>query len=150
MKKTIEATAVVFCLLFFLLSRPALAQEASQHKSGQMGQEEKPEQKMHKAKVGGWIHLADGLDVVRIKRLEREGPEFAILDLSEEKYEDFKETPKEFVNKYKIFSQPVRELKACCSSETTEKKEKASDKDPYVVVSHWPGSKATYATFPSY
>ena len=84
-----------------------------------------------------------------IKRREREGPEFAILDLSEEKYENFKETPKEFVNKYKIFSQPVRELKACCSSETTEKKEKAS-KDPYVVVSLWPGSKAMYASFPSH
>lgn len=97
-----------------------------------------------------WTDLGKGIKVARIQSLAYgKEPEFAILRLEETEFKKFQENPKEWVNdkRHHIFRNDVNEMKPCAPAQT--QKDPPSDADYfYVLISHWPGSRASYVTYP--
>ena len=63
---------------------------------------------------GQWTTLTPGVKLLRT--WENGGPEWpqvAILDLPQDVHEKFHDNPRDFVNKHKVFPQPVRKMGGC-------------------------------------
>ena len=103
-----------------------------------------------KEKTYDWTKVADGLWEAHISHFKKDAaeknkPEFAVLRLSSEKYEDFQKNRKEFLNKHQIFGAKVKKQELF-----TPPPEQAVDPEPgqyYVVVAHWPGSTAAVTVY---
>jgi hypothetical protein len=125
---------------------PVHAQEAAQEK--------KPASAPAKTKATKiWQRVADGVWEAKIPsfpydKKEEYKPEFAVIRLTPERYEEFKKDRKEFVNKHKIFDKEVK--KQDLFSETTPKKEDPDDSYWYLVVVHWPSSTAAITSYPGW
>jgi hypothetical protein len=60
-----------------------------------------------------WEHVADGVEVLKFSKVvapQDKEPEIAILRLSGERYKQLHNSPKNFVNEFKVFSKSVREM----------------------------------------
>ena len=136
MKGTI-ITAIVACVLSLVVPEVALAQEStkgSAHAGPDTSDKLKP-----------WVRIDDGVRVTRVPRPNEKDPEFAILQLSEAKYDQFQKDPREFVNKYRIFKKQVNSLLKF-GEEASPKPPQGADPDQYVIIAHWPTSNALYTT----
>ena len=139
--------ASVICLALLAVSVPVRAQEAAQEK--------KPAPAPMTTKATKiWEKVADGVWEAKVPRFpydkkEEYKPEFAVIRLSPERYEEFKKDRKEFVNKHKIFGK-VEVKKQDLFYETTPKKEDPDDSYWYLVVVHWPSSTAAITSYPGW
>jgi hypothetical protein len=125
-------------LFSLLISMPVLAQEST-------SKSDKQEMTAKKRIPPPW-KMKDGLRIAKLPRLNEKEPEFAIVRLNDAEYKKFQENPKDWVNVHHIFKFNVREMK----SYGTAKPEKDPPPDEtywYVVISHWPGSRAVYTTY---
>jgi hypothetical protein len=136
-----------------MLALLALSMSASLPVSGQESAEQNkpPAHEVRSSeKTYSWTKVADGLWEAHISRFrkdpdEKNKPEFAVLRLSSEKYEDFQKDRKEFLNKHKIFGANVKK-----QALFTPPPEQAVDPEPeeyYVIVAHWPGSTAAVTVY---
>lgn len=117
MKRTEIVRALVSCLLFWQLSGPILAQEATQ-----------------KQPPAKWAHAVEGVDVLRLwgTDLGPDMPQIAILRLSEGMYGEFQKAPKDFLEKHEIF--PVKLQTVDHHRVRTPKKKSGPARDPLQVV----------------
>jgi hypothetical protein len=95
---------------------------------------------------GAWKKVADGIWAVKVPKFpvdkkERVKPEFAVLRLSETRYDEFQRQRVDFLNKYKIFSRPVNKQEACSAAKPQKEKTEAAVYW-YLIVTHWPSSTA--------
>lgn len=141
-----RAIVGVISLALLAVSVPVRAQEAAQEK--------KPAPAPMTTKASRiWKKVADGVWKAQVPRFpydkeEEYKPEFAVIRLTSEKYEEFKKDRKEFVNKHKVFDKEVK--KQDLFSETTPKKEDPDNSYWYLVVVHWPSSTAAIASYPGW
>jgi hypothetical protein len=137
----------VICLALLAVSVPLRAQEAAQEK--------KPAPAPITTKAAKtWEKLANGVWEAKVPRFpydkkEEYKPEFAVIRLSPERYEEFKKDRKEFVNKHKIFGK-VEVKKQDLFYEATPKQEDPEDSYWYLVVVHWPSSTAAISSYPGW
>lgn len=134
-------------LSLLLWSMPLLAQE-----NAKAGDEQKPASHKisSKAKTYDWKKIDEGIWEAHISRFphdknEKEKPEFAILRLSSQRYQEFQKERKEFLIKHKIFEADVKR-----ESGYREPPPQAQDPDPteyYVMIPHWPGSTYFATTY---
>ena len=140
-----EIVSVIW-LLLLAVSMPVGAQEAAQEK--------KPAPVPMTTKATKiWEKLANGVWEAKVPRFpydkkEEYKPEFAVIRLSPERYEEFKKDRKEFVNKYKIFDKEVK--KQDLFYEAKPKQEDPDDSYWYLVVAHWPSSTAAITSYPGW
>jgi hypothetical protein len=136
----------VICLALLAVSVPLRAQETAQEK--------KPAPAPITTKAAKtWEKLANGVWEAKVPRFpydkkEEYKPEFAVIRLSPERYEEFKKDRKEFVNKHKIFDKEVK--KQDLFYEATPKQEDPEDSYWYLVVVHWPSSTAAISSYPGW
>jgi hypothetical protein len=140
-----EIVSVIW-LALLAASLPVGAQEAAQEKKPAP-----PPMTTKATKI--WEKLANGVWEAKVPRFpydkkEEYKPEFAVIRLSPERYEEFKKDRKEFVNKHKIFDKEVKKQELF--SETTPKKEDPDDSYWYLVVAHWPSSTAAITSYPGW
>ena len=139
--------ASVICLALLVVRVPVRAQEAAQEK--------KPAPVPITTKAAKtWEKLANGVWEAKIPRFpydkkEEYKPEFAVIRLTPERYEEFKKDRKAFVNKHKIFGK-VEVKKQDLFYEATPKKDDPEDSYWYLVVVHWPSSTAAIASYPGW
>jgi hypothetical protein len=140
-----EIVSVIW-LALLAVSVPMGAQEAAQEK--------KPAPAPMTTKATKiWEKLANGVSEAKVPRFpydkkEEYKPEFAVIRLSPERYEEFKKDRKEFVNKHKIFDKEVK--KQDLFYEATPKQEDPEDSYWYLVVVHWPSSTAAISSYPGW
>ena len=136
----------VIWLALLAVSVPVGAQEAAQEK--------KPAPAPMTSKTTKiWQRVANGVWEAKVPRFpydkkEEYKPEFAVIRLSPERYEEFKKDRKEFVNKYKIFDKEVK--KQDLFYEAKPKQEDPDDSYWYLVVAHWPSSTAAITSYPGW
>ena len=141
-----RAIVSVISLALLAVSVPVRAQEAAQEK--------KPAPASMTTKATKiWVKVADGVWEAKVPRFpydkkEEYKPEFAVLRLTPEKYEEFKKDRKEFVNKHKVFDVDIK--KQDLFSETTPKKEDPDNSYWYLVVVHWPSSTTAITSYPGW
>ncbi|HEY1271781.1 MAG TPA: hypothetical protein VGF08_07335 [Terriglobales bacterium] len=98
-----------------------------------------------------WVDKGDGVQIAQIPRFIKDAnePEFAILRLSVDKYKEFQKDPLAFLNHIPTFSQPIKKANKCSDCEYSPKSDSKDPSDPYfIVIGHWPGSKAIYQIYP--
>jgi hypothetical protein len=124
-----------------LLAVPVLAQESSGTQSSS--------QDYNSSTNDPWKEAGPGVKYVYIPapKTPPSQPEFLLLQLSAEKYTQFTNNPKGFVNdlqgKFKVLSEPIRSATACPSCES--KSDPSADETYYYVfLRHWPTSDAAY------
>ena len=128
MKRTIIGTATAACVLFSLAASVALAHQSTKGEAG--------------SRSGSWLKVSDGVRIARVARPVAKGPEFAILQLTDDTYHEFQKDPKAFVNKYQVFSNPVKDLPDCVVPSSEKQKQTSGDLGWYVMMPHWPASNA--------
>ena len=142
--RVVSVAGLALLLMSMGASRPVLAQEsAKQEKPAAHGT---PSQD----RTYTWRKKAEGVWEAHVSRFpddtnEKNKPEFAVLRLSADRYQEFLKDRLAFLNKYKIFSAEVKK-----QSLFTEPPPQAEDPPPeqyYVVVPHWPASTAAATTY---
>lgn len=128
MKRTIIGMATVACVLLILVASVALSHQNAEGEAD--------------SQSGSWSKLSEGVNVARVARPVAKGPEFAILQLTDDANREFQKDPKAFVNKYKVFSKPVNELPDCIGPSPEKQKQTSGDPQWYVMMPHWPASNA--------
>jgi hypothetical protein len=128
MKRTIIGMATVACVLLILVASVALSHQNAEGEAD--------------SQSGSWSKLSEGVNVARVARPLAKGPEFAILQLTDDANREFQKDPKAFVNKYKVFSKPVNELPDCIGPSPEKQKQTSGDPQWYVMIPHWPASNA--------
>lgn len=104
--------------------------------------------------AGAWGEVADGIWAVKVPRFpedkkEKVKPEFAVLRLSEARYDEFQKEHVGFLNKYKIFSRPVNKQEV--GSAAKPQKEKAEEAAYwYLICAHWPTSTVACQAYPGW
>jgi hypothetical protein len=135
MKRIARISALFCCALFLVAGGTTLAQEKGQK-----------EQKAQTQKPPVWVALDKGVDVIRLWDVAKPPttePEIAILRLSNDRYAEFQKAPKEFVNRYKVYSKDVRDLPACAVKEY-----KMAGGNGWIIAEpHWPDSGVECAAF---
>lgn len=96
-----------------------------------------------------WKKVAEGIWEAEVPRFphdkkEKAKPEFAILRLSDARYEEFKKNRKDFLNDYKIFRKKVRTQESCTEAKTPGGKVNHW----YIVFRHYPTSAAFCHVYP--
>lgn len=134
MKRTIIGTATVACVLLILVASVALSYQSAEGEAD--------------SQSGSWSKLSEGVSVARVARPVAQGPEFAILQLTDDAYGEFQKDPKTFVNKYKVFSKPVNSLPDCIVPSPEKQKQTSGDPAWYVMMPHWPASNARCVIYP--
>lgn len=128
MKQTIIGPATLACVLLILVASVALSYQSAEGEAD--------------SQSGAWSKLSEGVNVARVARPVAQGPEFAILQLTDDTYGQFQKDPKTFVNKYKVFSKPVNTLPDCIGPSPEKQKQTSGDPVWYVMMPHWPASNA--------
>jgi hypothetical protein len=140
MKRTIIGLATVACVLLILVASVALSYQSAEGEAD--------------SRSGSWLKVSEGVNVARVSRPVAKGPEFAILQLTDDTYREFQKDPKTFVNKYKVFSKPVNNLPDCIGPSPEKQKQTGDDPVWYVMMPHWPESNARCVVYtgvdPSY
>jgi len=140
MKLSISRRASLACFLLILVASVALAYKSTEGEGD--------------SRSGSWSKLSEGVNVFRVSRPVAKGPEFAILQLTDDTYREFQKEPKTFVNKYKVFSKPVNNLPDCIGPSPEKQKQTSDDSGWYVMMPHWPESNARCVVYtgvdPSY
>jgi len=126
MRRTIIGLATVACVLLILVASMALS-----YQSAEGGAD---------SQSGSWSKLSEGVNVARVARPVAKGPEFAILQLTDDAYREFQKDHKAFVNKYKVFSKSVNQLPDCIGPSPEKQKQTSDDPQWYVMMPHWPSS----------
>ena len=128
MKRTIFGIATGACVLLILVASVVLSHQSAEGEAD--------------SQSGSWSKLSEGVNVARVARPLAKGPEFAILQLTDDANREFQKDPKAFVNKYKVFSKPVNELPDCIGPSPEKQKQTSGDPQWYVMMPHWPASNA--------
>ncbi len=147
----------VTCLALLAMSMIAYAQESAQKQNTAPAKTEMAT----KVKRAVWNKVGDGVWEAKVPRFSNDDegkykPEFAIVRLTAEKYEEFQKSKKEdFLNKYTIFTYPVKKLSSCAASKPKKDEPKKAKEmkgstggdeggEPYwyLAIAHWPGSTA--------
>jgi hypothetical protein len=135
MKRIARISALSCCALVLVVGGTTLAQMKDQ--KVEMTQSQRPPV---------WVALSKGVEVIRLWDMAKPPttePEIAILRLSNDKYAEYRKAPKEFVNKYKVYSKDVRDLPA-----PVELEHKMPGGSGWIIAGdHWPDSGAKGAAF---
>jgi hypothetical protein len=134
MKRTIIGPATLACVLLILVASVALSYKSAEGEAD--------------SQSGSWSKISEGINVARVSRPVAKGPEFAILQLTDDTYREFQKDPKAFVNKYKVFSKPVNTLPDCIGPSPEKQKQTSDDPAWYVMMPHWPASNARCVIYP--
>jgi hypothetical protein len=117
-----------------------------------VGQTSAPKSDEHKATARKPLpppwKIVKGLKIAKVPPATDQEPEFAIMRLSANEYKEFKENPKEFVNKHHLFSHDVKVLDSCPEAQPP-KGDPPTDGSYYIMMPHWPGSTAMCTAYPS-
>jgi hypothetical protein len=129
------AKVIGFALV--VLSVPAFAQQSAQ--------EQKPAapNALSKPGTGPWKEVAEGIWKVHISRFpnapgQPKNPEFAVVRLTAERYEEFKKNRKDFLNDHKIFARKVNKQELCGAA--TPQTQATGEAYWYILLPHWPAS----------
>ena len=140
MKRRIIGTVTVASVLLILVASVTLSYQSAEGEAD--------------SRSGSWSKLSEGVNVAKVSRSVAKGPEFAILQLTDDTYREFQKDPKAFVNKYKVFSKPVNNLPDCIGPSPEKQKQTSDDPGWYVMMPHWPESNARCVVYtgvdPSY
>jgi len=115
-----------------------------------LAQESAPQQESATPKdtSGPWKKVADGIWKANISAFpgaKEPGPEFAVLRLSAERYDQFKKEPTNFLNNPQTFHAKVKQV--VFFEEAAPKTRATGDDFWYVVTSHWPPSSAASVAY---
>jgi len=133
----------ILCVALLAVSLPVLAQESAQQTSASPTT----------TATAKWEKVADGIWAVKIPRFPEDKkedvkPEFAVLRLSEARYDEFQKNHVEFLNKHKIFSKAVNKQEVCSAAKP--QKEKSEVQFWYTMFAHWPNSTAACQAYPGW
>lgn len=101
-------------------------------------------------KCGIWDQLAPGVWEAYISRFASEKdeelkPEFAVLRLSTERYDEFRKDRKGFFNRYRVFEKDLREQELFAAE---PQQSEGKLQYWYLLAIHWPGSSGGCHAYP--
>ncbi len=145
MKRLALVGVVVWCVCLFQPKEPIVARTQSPPKSAAV------RQKAPENPPAQWELVQDGVQVIRFwKTVGPTWPQIAILRLSDQKFNEFRADPLAFVNKNKIFPEPVRKLRhSVYLGKYLKEKPESYNGDPewVALIDHMPDSSADSSSF---